>query len=562
MSRTQHTTSRHRRQHGYSVARPDRSPRRGSVLLIVTVVLLLLTLAAYTFSDLMVTEYETSTLSARGAKTRAYADSGVEIVATILSNRLDMTENIYNDPTRFQILMESSESLRGNGRVSIVAPMSANGTGGLIRYGLMNESAKLSIEFAASREDLEEGHLMMMMIPGMTDEVADILLDWFDEDSEPRDFGAEIDDYGDTGLIPADGQPMHSLDELLMIPGVTPALLYGEDANRNGLLDPDEDDGENGPFDNADGFLDQGWSVYLTVHGRESNLALDGSEKLFINDSSVTDLYEELIEVLEEAEAEFIAAYLLFGPSNFDKLSDTDQAAVDAGLEIDEQAQLEEAASQIAQGLLGGGDSSVTVGPNEIDASGGKQFTINSFFELIDAEIEAVDSNGSMVTISSPWSSAGGSMDSYLPTMLDLLTTTEDTVIRGRIDVNQARYEVLMAIPEMDDATAQAIVSAQLGNSDGQSMDEVPPSRATHGWLWSEGVLDRETFLQFEEFMTAGGDVYRAQIIGHFDEGGPQSRVEALIDSSEYPSRILFVRDLSYLGPAYPNSMLIQQQTP
>jgi hypothetical protein len=535
--------------------------REGSVLLIVLVVLLLLSLAAYTFSDVMLVEYEASVLAAREAKTRAFADSGIEIAATILSNRIDMTENLFHDPTRFQLLMEDSTSDRGRGRVSIVSPILGSSGAAPLRFGLASESAKLSLQFAAENE---YGRDMLMMLPGMTDELADTLLDWVDEDSEPRDFGAEIDDYLALGIIPADGAEMHSLDELLVIPGVTAALLYGEDANRNGLLDANENDGENPPFDNADGVLDPGWSAYLTVNSRQSNLAMDGSERIYINNSTPTELYEELVEVLDEDQAEFIVAYALFGPSNFDVMSDTEQSALDSGLSASEQAQMAEAANQVAQNLFGAsGDGSVTIGPNELDASGGKQFTINSFFELIDAEVEAVGQNNTTVTLTSPWRSDSGSMDTYLPEMLDLLTTTEETVIRGRIDVNQAPFEVLMTIPDMDEATAGSIVSAQLTGGAGGQLSDPPVSRATHGWLWSEGIMDRETFLQFEKYFTAGGDVYTAQVVGHFDRGGPQTRMQVMLDAGEYPARILFARDLSYLGPAYSPQMLqVQSAAP
>ena len=42
--------------------------------------------------------------------------------------------------------------------------------------------------------------------------------------------------------------------------------LYGEDANLNGILDPNENDGPlNPPNDNQDGILDPGLFEYVTV---------------------------------------------------------------------------------------------------------------------------------------------------------------------------------------------------------------------------------------------------------------------------------------------------------
>ena len=36
--------------------------------------------------------------------------------------------------------------------------------------------------------------------------------------------------------------PFETVEELLLVEGVTPQLLYGDDTNRNGILDPNEFD--------------------------------------------------------------------------------------------------------------------------------------------------------------------------------------------------------------------------------------------------------------------------------------------------------------------------------
>src|SRR5690606_29558187 len=119
--------------------------------------------------------------------------------------------------------------------------------------------------------------------------------------------------------------PLESIDELLQVVGVTPDLLYGEDANRNGLLEPNEDDGDvTAPFDNADGILDAGWASFLTLHSRESNLRSDGSEKIDLNQSLLTELYDLLEEEFDADIAQFITAYRLKGSTNIEKLDSGD----------------------------------------------------------------------------------------------------------------------------------------------------------------------------------------------------------------------------------------------
>ena len=51
--------------------------------------------------------------------------------------------------------------------------------------------------------------------------------------------------------------------------------------------------------------------------------------------------------------------------------------------------------------------------------------------------------------------------------------------------------------------------------------------------------------------VTAGGDVYRAQVIGYFDEEGPFYRTEAIIDATQATPVVKRRRDLIDQGPGY-----------
>ena len=52
-------------------------------------------------------------------------------------------------------------------------------------------------------------------------------------------------------------------------------------------------------------------------------------------------------------------------------------------------------------------------------------------------------------------------------------------------------------------------------------------------------------------YVTCGGDVYRIQAIGYFDDGGVSARIEAIIDASTQPATVLFWRDISHLGRGF-----------
>ena len=68
----------------------------------------------------------------------------------------------------------------------------------------------------------------------MDESTADAILDWIDADNEPRDQGAEADYYLglDPPVRPRNAVPP-SLDELLLVRGVTREKLFGLDRNAN-----------------------------------------------------------------------------------------------------------------------------------------------------------------------------------------------------------------------------------------------------------------------------------------------------------------------------------------
>ena len=121
--------------------------RSGTVLIVVLVVVAMLTLGAYTFSEIMVSESEATAAFGRQAESRAFADSGVEHIAAILGYpEADDDLNLYQNFSRFQaIVMRDSENARGRGYFSVVAPVETDFTGSSIRFGLVDESGKLNL---------------------------------------------------------------------------------------------------------------------------------------------------------------------------------------------------------------------------------------------------------------------------------------------------------------------------------------------------------------------------------------------------------------------------------
>ncbi|MBN1676051.1 MAG: general secretion pathway protein GspK [Kiritimatiellae bacterium] len=174
-------------------------------------------------------------------------------------------------------------------------------------FGLVDECAKLNIN-TASRAMLEG-------LPGMTPELAAAILDWRDEDEQIREGGAESETYLlASPAYACKNARFETPEELLLVKGMDWALLYGEDANRNGVLDANENDGDaNAPADNADGVLAPGLIEYVTVWSREPNRRADGSARVNVNQQA-TQLTALLRENFGEPRANEIAQRLGGGP--------------------------------------------------------------------------------------------------------------------------------------------------------------------------------------------------------------------------------------------------------
>ena len=155
-------------------------------------------------------------------------------------------------------------------------------------YGLVDEGSKLNLNTATLD--------MLEMLPRMTPEFAAAIIDWRDTDEDVTIGGAESETY--LRLNPpyfCKNAPFESLDELRLVEGVTSEILFGEDSNLNGVLDPNENDGAvTLPDDNRDGLLDPGIFEYLTVYSREPNKRSDGTARVSVNSTN------ELASLLQE----------------------------------------------------------------------------------------------------------------------------------------------------------------------------------------------------------------------------------------------------------------------
>lgn len=584
-----------------------RFSRRGSILVVVLVVLVVLALGAYTFSESMIVEAQATAAFGRDAQARAAADSGIELAASLLTQRYEQTPSSYfSNPEWFQgILVQNNDSPKGRGRFSVVSAVETDPSGRSIRFGLVDESSKLNINAVPTLlKSNTDARKVLQYLPQMTPEITDAILDWVDSDTTPRELGAEDETYLPLGYK-AKNKALDSLDELLMVRGVTPLLLFGEDANRNGLLDPNENDGElSPPLDNGDGLLDRGWSAYFTVYGREGNYKSDGTQRINVNGNALADMYDQVLPILGEDAAKFIVAYRMAGSTTQGGSSGqgsgnsaggtgggvqavsaiTEKSAASSSIQAVQavkevkgtsaesssikavQAVKEQKATNVGGGSsssasqAAGAVSSAATGSGQapvtragINVAGGGQVTINSLYELVGAQVQ-ININGTNTTLTSPWTNDGSSLRTNLPKVFDVLSTKADKYLDGRINVNHARSEVLLGLPNMTQSIVDSIVNAQ-ANAPAPSSDP-NSTRSTTAWLLIDGIVDLPTMRLLDPYLTARGDVYRMQSVGYFEKGGPSARIEAVIDATLDPPAVVFARDLTDLGRGFSAQLL------
>jgi type II secretory pathway component PulK len=132
-------------------------------------------------------------------------------------------------------------------------------------FGLVDEASKINLNAPWLTAEMIE------YLPGMTLPIAAAIMDWRDEDTTVSTDGAEDETYSRfSPPYRAKNAEFESVEELRLVAGMTAEILYGEDANLNGMLDANENDADvSAPYDNRDGRLDPGLMEYFTVYSYE-----------------------------------------------------------------------------------------------------------------------------------------------------------------------------------------------------------------------------------------------------------------------------------------------------
>lgn len=494
--------------------------RRGMVLVLVLIVVAMVSLAGFSFNELMFIEHKGARLAGRQLQVRAIVESGVEAVLAYLELPPDEQQALgghWDNPSHWQSVPVSFEPVDGAGTFTVLSMPIPDEDVVDPRFGLTDESSRLNLTALMQWEahDPGTGREGLMQLPGMTLELADALLDWMDADDEPRESGAESEHYEriESAAPPTNGMPT-ALEELLLVRGVTRELLFGADANRNGIVEEGE---VNTSVSRQRTSLPpdaRGWEAYLTLTSAESNSDSLGEPRIQLNGPELAELHRAVIAEFDNRLADFVVQLRQYGPAP----AGADQA----------------------------GSASVPV-----DLSQAAAFSIATPWDLIGVSV-SVPAGDRTVLVKSPLGENRESMRQYLPRVLDRLTTTDAPVIVGRVNVNGALRPVLAAIPGLDPSRVDEIVSKR------QPIAEDDPLARHAAWLVLDDIIDLKSMRSLWPYLTGRGDVYRAQIVGSLDASEWVERVEVIVSATRHPARLLSWKDLRPLGIGFDSEVLTQ----
>ncbi len=454
----------------------SRSDCRASVLIIVMWITFGLVCIALYFGHSMSLELRASDNRVAAIEAEQAIQGAVRYVSFVLSNNITGPGTVP-DPQTYQ-----AEAVQvGNGHFWLIGRTNNTNQPTFANFGLIDEASKLNLNYADSN--------MLSLLPGMTADLAANVIAWRSTNVNTGGGGAESDTYQ---RLPTPylckNAPFETVEELRLVYNIDTTNLYGEDANLNGVLDQNENDGDTlPPSDNQDGQLNSGLLEYVTVYTREPNVASNGTPRL--NVTAATNTADTVLNVLTTNGISSDRAQTIVQNLGF---------------------------SSGGGGVAAPGRGPATGGP-PVGGGGGASPTFTSVLDFyIKSQMTAQE-----------FALVEGSL--------------RGSRVQGLVNVNTASAAVLACLPGMSASTAQQLVSYRQSNS------QNPNSMS-----WVTQALDQNTASQLAgttgPWLTGRSYQFTADIaaLGHGGRGYRRTRF--VFDTTQASPIVLYREDLTYLG--------------
>ncbi len=471
--------------------------RVGAVLLVVTVVLVLISLAVVGLISLMQTDLRATHLRGEEMILENLSNSGESLLvawAGLSREERAGLGGLTDNPEffRHQSLVSNSDGDAGSFGILPSIPVDADEP---VRFGASNESSKLNLNTLMEWENRQpgSGEHALLGLPGMTPDSAAAIMDWLDGDSVSRPMGAEIEQYVADGrpARPANRVPKQ-LDELVQVKSTSRGDWFGDSSTALAKVRPSTR--------RAASTQHVSWDRFLTVHSRERNESATGDPRVYLNDNDLIRLHQRLTARLGKSLADFVLLYRQYGP---------------------------------AQGQL-----PRFTGDLDLDFSIPARFQFQSELDLVGAVVSFRPRNNQMMIINSPLVFRRGGSTGQLEHWMDQVTVDSRSVVEGRINIDEAPREVLLAIPGMDPTIADQILSFRHLPADGRL------SHLHATWLVERGIVDLTRMKQLLPFVTTGGNVFQANIVAYFPFRPTLLRELVVVDGTDPTRGQVYCKDL------------------
>jgi len=294
---------------------------------------------------------------------------------------------------------------------------------GRYRYGLRDEGAKINVNKADAA--------VLAKLPGVGDSLA-----------------ADI-------VALRQHTPLTDLGDLLKLENVTVATIYGEDQNRNGALDANEDDGDQSwPPDNHDGKLDAGLSAYLTVWSSIREVSLDNKARVKLNKAGAEEITKGVKDISQQQAEAIVAAR---DKKKFTSVADL--LDVELVEKVDQQGQPNKQTKNPSDPRRPEQEKPDPKKPDQNSPDPNKPNPNN----------RNPNQNQNQNQNKQPTTRTTGVKafdNAGLKKIADSVTVSEEDLTQGLVNINTASVEVLECLPGIDDSMAYEIVNERQGQRD------------------------------------------------------------------------------------------------
>lgn len=421
-----------------------------------------------------------------------------------------------------------------------------------LRLGLEHESAKLHLQTLLRWEgEGQNASLVLQNLSGVSPVIADRILDWIDDDQNARPLGAEALQYAAWGLnyIPPNRVP-HSLDELLLIPGVSPQIFFGAQTQ----FTPPQI-----PSDTAPDSLADLSRTSMNSNTDQGALALEATEKW----ESPNNRRNPAVGLVHQVTVTSKGRQPALGTARKIDLRDADLLRLQTRLNSQLNARAATYICLARQHNLVEGvvvQSSQTrpvmaVETMTVDPQISPALTFTSLIDLIDTHLEISLDDKTTAIINSPWSSSN--LQSDFANQVEMLfaeTTLNAAPQDGQLLWPDTDPNLLLAIPGIRENTRQWLIEADRsggGNLDlSGSVGGGPQSLVrTMAEKFQQQQLDRSEWKILEQNLCESGDVFSAYVFAHSGNFRTPKLSRIIVDGSGTQPQQLYYRELS-LPPA------------